>query len=74
MCAPKAHIGVSRSVPETVPERDQIPTNRQPTPPKFVRKYRPEIRDSRPVFESSSVLANRRLQPLGHLTADAKCT
>src|ERR1700737_310311 len=45
---------------------------RHPTPTKFVGKNRPKIRDSRPVSRSLVALANRRLQPLGHLTAESQ--
>ena len=68
-CARQAHIGIGKSVPETVPELGQITIHQHPTSTKFVRKNRPEIRDSRPVSRSLVALANRRLQPLGHLTA-----
>jgi hypothetical protein len=34
----------------------------------------PEIVNFRPVLDSRATLANRRLQPLGHLTADCKYT
>jgi hypothetical protein len=43
--------------------------NRQPTPTKPPMQNRPDIIDFRPVLELLAALANRRLQPLGHLTA-----
>jgi hypothetical protein len=42
--------------------------NRQPTPTKEPIENGPEIVNFRPVLESRATLANRRLQPLGHLT------
>jgi hypothetical protein len=50
MCAREAHIGVSRSVPETVPGRDQIRTSRQPTPTNFPTKNGPKSQRFRPVL------------------------
>jgi dipeptidyl aminopeptidase/acylaminoacyl peptidase len=68
-CARKAHIGVRKTVPKSVPRRGQIPVQAHPTPTSYVRRNRPEIVDLRPDLESLTTLANRRLQPLGHLTA-----
>jgi len=70
MCAHKAHVGVGLSVPK----RGPATIIRQPTPTKFAIKNGPEIIDFRPVLEFPAALANRRLQPLGHLTANVKCT
>src|SRR5262245_37554424 len=42
------------------------PTQRQP---RSQNKNGPEIMDFRPVLQLLAALANRRLQPLGHLTA-----
>ena len=68
-CAHKAHIGVIRSVPASVPKPGPRTIIRQPTPTKFQLRNGPEIIDFRPVLEFLAALANRRLQPLGHLTA-----
>jgi hypothetical protein len=68
MCAQKAHIGIWYSVPESVPKRGPTTIIRQPTPTKFLIKNGPEIDDFRPVLRFLAALANRRLQPLGHLT------
>ena len=70
-CARKAHIGIGSSVPTSVPERAPRTIIRQPTPSKRPIKNGPEIVGFRPVLSSPAALANRRLQPLGHLTADA---
>jgi hypothetical protein len=59
---------VSAPVPESVPGRDPTPVQQHPTATKLVRKNRPEIRKFRPVLRARVTLANRRLQPLGHLT------
>jgi hypothetical protein len=58
----------------SVPKRGPRTTIRQPTPTKALIKNGPEIVNFRPVFESWTTLANRRLRPLGHLTAEAKYT
>jgi hypothetical protein len=60
----------AQRVPKSVPKRGPMTILRHPTPTRFVRKNRPEIRDFRPILLSPAALANRRLQPLGHLTAD----
>jgi hypothetical protein len=67
-CAYEAHIGIGRSVATSVPKRGPWTIIRQPTSAKFPMKNGPEIVDFRPVLEFSAALANRRLQPLGHLT------
>jgi len=54
----------------SVPERGPKPVSRQPTPTNKPIKNGPEIVNFRPVLGSRATLANRRLQPLGHLTAD----
>src|SRR5204862_6560185 len=69
MCAHKAHVGVGLNVPKSVPKRGPTSIIRQPTPTKRPIKNGPEIVNSRPVLVSPLALANRRLQPLGHLTA-----
>ena len=56
-------------MPNTVPERGPRTINRQPTSTKLPKENGPEIVNFRPVLESRATLANRRLQPLGHLTA-----
>ena len=56
-------------VPSSVPKREPKTINLQPTPTKDPIKNGPEIINFRPVLESPLALANRRLQPLGHLTA-----
>jgi hypothetical protein len=56
-------------VPKNVPGRGPILVQTQPTPTSYVRRSRPKIVDLRPDLESLFTLANRRLQPLGHLTA-----
>jgi hypothetical protein len=71
MCAHEAHVGVSRSVPKSVPKRGPTTIIRQPTPTNKPIKNGPEIVKFRPVLRFLTALANRRLQPLGHLTADA---
>jgi hypothetical protein len=48
--------------------------HQHPAATKLVHKNRPEIRKFRPVLRARVALANGRLQPLGHLTADSKCT
>src|SRR4029453_13658541 len=68
MCAHKAHVGVGLSVPKSVPKRLPRTIIRQPTPTKRPKKNGPEIINFRPVLGSPLALANRRLQPLGHLT------
>ena len=60
---------ISRSVPKSVPERGPEPVIRQPTPTTKPIKNGPEIVNFRPVLRLLAALANRRLQPLGHLTA-----
>ena len=62
---PVINAGVPRSVPNAVPCKSGG-SQRQPT---CVPENRPEIDDLRPVLRSRATLANRRLQPLGHLTA-----
>jgi hypothetical protein len=57
-----------RSVPESVPKRGRATIIRQPTPTNDPIKNGPEIVDFRPVLYFVAALANRRLQPLGHLT------
>jgi hypothetical protein len=64
--------GITAAVPESVPGRSPTPVQQHPAPTKFVRKNRPEIREFRPVLRARVTLANRRLQPLGHLTADVQ--
>ena len=68
-CARQAHIGIGYGVPTSVPKRGPRTINRQPTPTKIPMKNGPEIVDFRPVLWFLAALANRRLQPLGHLTA-----
>src|SRR5207247_11038117 len=68
----KAHTGVRKTVSKNVPRRGPILVQTQPTPTSYVRRSRPEIVDLRPDLESLFTLANRRLQPLGHLTATRK--
>jgi hypothetical protein len=72
MCAREAHIGVGFSVPASVPKLEPRTINRQPAN-KEPTKNGPEIVNFKPVLESQATLANRRLQPLGRLTANAKC-
>jgi len=43
-----------------------------PTPTNKPKKHGPEIVNFRPVPCFVAALANRRLQPLGHLTADCQ--
>ena len=74
LCAYKAHSGIVWSVPTSVPKRGPMTIMRQPTPTKAPIKNGPEIINFGPVLGSPAALANRRLRPLGHLTADAKCT
>ena len=50
MCAHKAHIGISSSVPTSVPKRGPTTIIRQPTPTKVPIKNGPEIIDFRPVL------------------------
>jgi hypothetical protein len=57
-----------------VPERGPKLVIRQPTPTMKPIKNGPEILNFRPVLRFLAALANRRLQPLGHLTAEAKYT
>ena len=70
MCAYKTHVDIGFSAPPSVPKRRPRIINPQPTPTKVPIKNGPEIIDFRPVLEFPAALANRRLQPLGHLTAD----
>lgn len=56
-------------VPVGVPKLGPGSVKRQPKPTKLPMKNGPEIVNFRPVLESPATLANRRLQPLGHLTA-----
>jgi hypothetical protein len=58
-----------RAAGKSVPKRGPKTIIRQPTPTKRPIKNGPEIDDFRPVLESRATLANRRLRPLGHLTA-----
>jgi hypothetical protein len=51
-----------------VPKRGPKPVLRQPTPTNKPTKMGPEIVDFRPHVGFLPALANRRLQPLGHLT------
>jgi hypothetical protein len=55
-------------VPISVPKRDPITIIPHPTPTTNSIKNGPEIVNFRPVLLSLAALANRRLQPLGHLT------
>jgi hypothetical protein len=57
------------SVAASVPKRRPRTVSRDPTPTKVSIKNGPEIIDFRPVLGFLAALANRRLQPLGHLTA-----
>ena len=66
--AQKAHIDIGESVPTSVPKRGPRTIIRQPTPTNRPIKNGPEIDDFRPVLRFPAALANRRLQPLGHLT------
>ena len=50
MCARKAHVGVGRSVPQSVPKRGPATIIRHPTPTKFPIKNWPEIVNLRPVL------------------------
>jgi hypothetical protein len=59
-------------VPAGVPKLGPTTVKRQPTPTNDPIKNGPEIVNFRPVLGSWATLANRRLQPLGHLTADVK--
>ena len=68
-CARQAHIGIISSVPASVPKRGPRTVIRDPTPTNVPIKNGPEIVNFRPVPEARATLANRRLQPLGHLTA-----
>jgi hypothetical protein len=74
LCAQEAHVGVGCGVPVSVPKRGPTPIPRHPTPAKRPMKNGPEIVDFRPVLCVVVALANRRLQPLGHLTAALKYT
>jgi hypothetical protein len=49
-CALKAHVGVGRSVPKSVPERGPATIIRQPTPTNHPIKNGPEIINFRPVL------------------------
>jgi hypothetical protein len=73
MCAHKAHVGVGRSVPTNVPKRGPRTIIKQPTPTNDPIKNGPKIIDFRPVLGFPIALTNRRIRPLGHLTARAKC-
>src|SRR5882762_2207437 len=68
-CAQQAHVGIGLSVPRSVPKRGPRTIIPQPTPTKVPIKNGPEIIDFRPVLGFPAALANRRLRPLGHLTA-----
>jgi len=57
-------------VPAGVPKRGPRTVILEPTPTNVPIKNGPEIIDFRPVLEFPAALANRRRQPLGHLTAD----
>ena len=61
-------------MPESVPGRSPTRVQQHTTATKLVRNNRPEIREFRPVLHTRVTLANRRLRPLGHLTADGKYT
>jgi hypothetical protein len=50
MCARKAHTGIGRNVPASVPKRGPTAIIRQPTPTKFSIKNGPEIVSFRPVL------------------------
>src|SRR5262245_26540317 len=67
-----AHIGVGWGVPKSVPKRGPHPLIRQPTLTTNPIKNGPKIVNFRTVFRFLVALANRRLQPLGHLTVDSK--
>ena len=58
-CAQKAHIGVIRSVPKSVPERSPTTIIRQPTPTKFPIKNGPEIIQ----FQARSVIPGSLSKP-----------
>jgi hypothetical protein len=64
---------LASGVPKSVPKRGPTAIIRQPTPTMKPIKNGPEIINFRPVLRFLAALANRRLQPLGHLTANAKC-
>jgi hypothetical protein len=49
-------------------KRGPTTVNSDPTPTNDRRKNEPEIFDFLPVLRPSTTSANRRLQPLGHLT------
>jgi hypothetical protein len=66
--------GLGLAVPSSVPRRGPRTISPQTTPTKVPIKNWPETIDFRPALESPLALANRRLRPLGHLTANAKCT
>jgi hypothetical protein len=68
-CVLNRHTLASAPVPAGVPELGARTIKRQPTPTNEPIKNGPEIVNFRPVLESRATLANRRLQPLGHLTA-----
>jgi hypothetical protein len=57
------------TVPKSVPERSPTTIIRQPTPTKVPINNGPEVFNFRPVLGFPTALANRPLQPLGHLTA-----
>ena len=61
-------------MPTSVPKPGPTTIIRQPTATKLPKKDGSEIVNFRPVLRSRVTLANRRLQPLGHLTANAKYT
>jgi hypothetical protein len=50
MCARKAHVGVGRSAPKSVPKRGPPTIIRQPTPTNKPTKNGPEIVNFRPVL------------------------
>ena len=56
-----------KDVPRNVPKPGPRTILRQQTPPEKPIKNGPEIINFRPVLSSRATLANRRLQPLGHL-------
>jgi len=60
------------SVPKSVPKRGPMTIIRQPTATKFPTKKGRNLEDSSPFCDSPAALANRRLQPLGHLTAEVQ--
>jgi hypothetical protein len=60
--------------PLVCPNAARYPPSGSQRQPESQIKNGPEIDDFRPVLELPVALANRRLRPLGHLTADCKCT